>query len=176
MKWTRNILPGFVALALLSSIAWSQGNFPRFYPFGTNTNDSACAGCIGETISCTLNAGSATALVTGTPKTICSVLLTPGNWLINAAGGFIPAATTSITTQSVSISLTDNSVPPQDDGNRVDFSSAAQVPGASLGARLSVRPRNLKIAANTNVYLVEFSTFTVSTMSGYGVMEAIRLR
>lgn len=166
-----------VALHMAALPIFAQGNFQRPQEvFGTATNDNACTGCVGEYQTAVLAAISATSLVTGVSKTVVSFTLTPGDWDVWGAVGFIPTATTSITLQIAGISLTDNTLPAQDDGTRSDVSNAAFVPGTNLGDRLPVATRRVSVSVNTPVYLIATGVFTVSTLTAYGRIQARRVR
>jgi hypothetical protein len=132
------------------------------------------AGDVGEYLTAVLAAGAATALVTSTPKTIVSLPHSAGDWDTWGAAGFLPAATTNVTLQAAGISGVDNTLPAQDDGTRTDIPSAPYVPGANVGCRLPVAMRRLLTAAPSTLFLIGVATFTVSTMSAYGRIQARR--
>lgn len=142
---------------------------------GTATNDSAASTFVGEYVESLLASGSATSLVTATAKTITSISLTAGDWDVNCSVYFIPAATTSITSLIASISGTTNTLDTTG-GKFAQFSTPAMVPGASTQLSSSVPPYRLSLSATTTVFLVAQSTFTVSTMTGWGLIRARRIR
>lgn len=140
---------------------------------GTTTNDNAAAGNIGEYVEATLVSGSATALTTGTAKTIVSISLTAGDWDVSGTVYFSPAATTSITLFKAGISTTtdtDDNTP----GHYAQRAFAAQVPNA--GNSIVTPTVRISLAATTTIYLVANQVFTVSTMNGFGHICARRVR
>lgn len=140
---------------------------------GTGTNDSAAAGMVGEIITSSLAAGSATALTTATPKTITSIALTPGDWDVSGVVDFLPAATTSITVLAEGASAVTNTLGADD--TYASDSMAATVPGA-VAQRKNIPTQRISIAANTTIYLIASATFTVAAMTGFGTIRARRVR
>lgn len=126
-----------------------------------------------EELSATLASGSATSLTTVTPKTVISVSLTAGVWDVVGMAYFIPAATTSVTILSASISLTNNTVN-STPGAFAQTTMAAQVPNGS--SSLTAGPIRLTLAATTTVYLVANQEFSVSTMTAFGFISGRRVR
>jgi hypothetical protein len=140
---------------------------------GTPTNNNAAAGIVGEYIEGSLASGSATSLTTATAKTVCSMSLTAGDWDVSGVAGFIPAATTSVTLLVADISLTDNALDGTLGAEIVDR-RPAYVPTNNL--IIAMPTHRTKLTATTTVYLVLRATFTVSTMTGFGLIRARRVR
>jgi len=130
---------------------------------GTPTNDNAAAGQVGEFISASLAVGSATALVTATPKTIITAYLPPGDWDVNGVVDFLPAATTSITVLAEGASLVTNTLG-ADDTYSSD-SMTATVPGA-VAQRKNIPYQRFSIAANTTTATITNATPAVATYAG----------
>jgi hypothetical protein len=144
-------------------------------PLGTTTNDSASAGQIGQIISSSVAQASPVALTTGTSANVTSISLTAGDWDVTGHVGFIPAATTSVTTMLGSVTLV-SAVADVTPGWGVVHRQAALVTGA-LGFQLGgAGPVRISIASTTTVYLVANAQFTVSTMEAYGAIRARRMR
>jgi hypothetical protein len=141
---------------------------------GTTTNDSATAGNVGEYVESVVAAGSAVALVTGTAKTITSIALTAGDWDVSAVGYILPAATTSLTSFSISISGTTNTL----DTTTGKFSSSAMNATVSGGVAFSgdIPSYRFSLSGATTVFLVAVAGFTVSTASACGIVRARRVR
>jgi hypothetical protein len=154
---------------------WVIGRTPSSGIAGTQTNDSASSGFIGEQIFSALATGSATSLVNNTAKTVTSITLTPGDWDVSAIGYFNTAATTTLTNIITSISLTNNTLDTSAgqfgdlNFNAVVFNVATTSLNAGTITRISV-------AVNTIVYLVAQATFGTSTLTAFGVIRARRLR
>lgn len=140
---------------------------------GTTTNDNATAGHIGEYIESVVASGSAVSLTTGTAKTVTSISLTPGDWDVSGVVSLLPAASTSVTRRSASISLTADTLGAN--GAQTIQPVAAVVTGATSFS-LPTPTVRVSIAVTTIVYLIGFADFTVSTMAAFGAIRARRMR
>jgi hypothetical protein len=140
---------------------------------GTNTNDNASAGLVGELVSSTVVAGSALALTNGAAASLTSISLTAGDWDVSFDDYFIPAATTSVTLVICSISTVTNTAD-INPGNFQQLAHAAQVPNATFGCKAG--PRRMSLASTTTVFAVTQANFTVSTIASYGSIRARRVR
>lgn len=141
---------------------------------GTNTNDDAAAGDVGEYIESVIVVGSAVSLTSGVAANITSISLTAGDWDVTGVVSFSPAGTTSVTVARGSISTTSATID-SSPGRIAGHASAAQVP-AGNGSHYPMPTTRLSLSATTTVYLVATSTFTVSTMSAFGIISARRVR
>lgn len=141
---------------------------------GTTTNDSASAGFVGEYAESNIASGSATSVTTATPKTITSISLTAGDWDVDGVIHFLPAATTSITRLSTSLSLTTNTTDVTV-GRFNQMTCNATVNGGATWSN-PIIPLRFSVASTTTVYLVADQTFTASTMTAYGIIRARRVR
>ncbi len=152
---------------------------------GTPTNDNATAGDIGEQLFISRVQSAATSLTTGTAANIgttTSITLTPGDWDVRGAVGFLPAATTSITKLISAVSKTSATLPAADTSAvptagelLIARSYAAFVPGANEIA-VDIPTFRVSVSTNTALFLIGRATFTVSTMTGFGYLEARRVR
>jgi hypothetical protein len=143
---------------------------------GTNTNDSAAAGDIGELISSGIAVGSATSLVTATPKTVTSISLTAGDWDVWGAVGINPGVGANVTRIIGSISLVDNTADINIDANGARYSDY-QLPFATASANLvAVAAVRKSLAATTTIYLIINTVFTGGTNAGFGYIGARRCR
>lgn len=137
---------------------------------GTTTNDNVAALKVGEYVTAT-SVGSPVSITTDTAKTVTSISLTAGDWDIGGMVGFIAAASTIIATGVGGASLTDNTLPAQDQyfvfypPNTVALVPSAHIP-----------TRRISIAATTTIYLVAQATFSVSTCTAYGMLWGRRRR
>jgi len=138
---------------------------------GTNTNDSAAAGYVGEYVSSVVPLASALSISNGPILNITNISLTAGDWDISGIVQFQPAASTSVTSLAGSINTTSATFNPD-----VEFihRTAAFVPGENMG--YSLPPTRMSFAVTTTVYLVAVANFTVSTMTAYGRIDARRVR
>lgn len=141
---------------------------------GEPSTGSASAGNVGEYVEGILGSGTPTSLVTGTNKTITSISLTAGDWDVDCVGAFIPAASTSITQITSSLSLVNNTVD-------VTAGRFCQLPmnatvSAGQGFSISVPPYRFSLSATTTIFLVCSANFTVSTLTSWGIIRARRAR
>jgi hypothetical protein len=128
----------------------------------------------GEAIQSTIAVGSAVSLTTGTSATVTSISLPAGEWDINGQVDYRAGATTSITILTQGISTTAATLGAQDTFSR--SVSAAFVPTASNDVGLPIRGQLLTLTATTTIYLVANATFTLSTLSAYGTIQARRIK
>jgi hypothetical protein len=141
---------------------------------GTNTNDSATAGNIGEFVSSTVLQASASALTTSIPLNITSISLTAGDWDISGAFYVIPAGTTTVSSLTGSISstsATQNLVP----GMYVQSIFTSVTPGVNpIG--YTIAGTRVSLSTTTTFFLVGQSNFATSTNAGFGIIQARRVR
>lgn len=134
-------------------------------------NTAPSAGFLGEEIRATLAIGSATSLATGTAKTVTSISLTAGVWSVSAIGTFISGGATASTSFGVSISPTNNTM----GANTGDDSGYFNVNLTNFAPTISVPSYRVTISSTTKYYLVVVSSFSVSTMTAYGRISAVRV-
>lgn len=134
---------------------------------------------LGTLVTSSVPVGSAVSLTTATPANITSIILSPGDWDISGVVDFLPAASTSVTNITNSVSLTSATLSSQTGGNGLGtdatmvWNQAASVPAALMAQEVpAVR---LSITKTTTVFLVAQATFTVSTMTAYGTIRANRV-
>ncbi len=153
----------------VSGVTVSAGQYPA-----TATNDNATAGNFGEYTEGNLAGGSATALVTGTPKTVTSITLGAGDWDVFVNMYYLLGATTNLTNILTSLSLVTNTL----DTANGRFSQtfwAPFVPGA-VDVSNMVGPQRFSLSGSTTIFAIAQSNFTVSTCSAFGIMHARRVR
>jgi len=139
---------------------------------GTNTNDNAAVGNIGEYISSVVPLASAVSITNGVNTNVTSVSLTAGDWDVSGIVSFNFAATTSITALAGGITTTSATF---DLNAAYIHRTAAFVPGGqAIG--YGIPTIRISLAATTTVYLVAVANFTVSTATAYGRIDARRVR
>lgn len=141
---------------------------------GTNTNDSAAAGYVGETIESEILQGSATALTSGTPKSVTSINLTAGHWLVWGNVQFAPNAATTVAGIGAGISTTADTLPTPPGKGAYSIHQGTMVTGASEG--LFAGQLSVKISSTTAFHLVAFASFGVNAMAAFGYLGAVRIR
>lgn len=141
---------------------------------GTNTNDSASSGYVGEFISSTVASGSPVSLTDTVAANVTSISLTAGDWLISGLTVTLPHAST---TQSanygwVSTVSATTPTPPHSGG----ISAALYSAPAGNSVYVTVPAHRISLASTTTVYLGCLSVFAVSTNTAYGWIGARRIR
>lgn len=141
---------------------------------GTNTNDSAAAGNIGEYISSTVVLGSAVSLTNNTPANVTSISLTAGDWDVSCT---LNLTTVNITTGSVNIIGSISTTTATLDGTDTRESSLPLGSGPIGGsARIVVGPSRFSLSATTTIFMVAEVSFTGGSCSAYGTIRARRMR
>lgn len=140
---------------------------------GTNTNDDAASGYVGEYAKAELAYASRTSLTTATAKTVTSTSIPAGDFDVIVRLHYEPAGTTSITQYISSLSATNNTLDQSSD-HALFTNMAANVPTNTVTQTLAhVR---VSQASATTWYAVAQATFTVSTMTVWGSIEYRRAR
>lgn len=139
---------------------------------GTNTNDSASSGYVGEALEAHVTFGSrVTVTASGTPTTVTSKQLTAGDWDISGLICF--DAATTVTSVELYISTTDNSTTGSlsYDGSEVNASIA------TIGDDFCLTTAGVQrsISGSTTYFLVANAAYT-GTMKAYGSIRARRMR
>jgi len=144
---------------------------------GTNTNDNAAAGQVGEYVPSSVAIGSAVSITANTAVTITSISLPAGDWDARAIFWVTGNASTLVKDLYPSISLVNNT---RDAGldRSVQFNYGAT--GVALFAEgvasVTLPIARLSLASTTTVYLIGDADFSTSTLSGYGFISARRIR
>lgn len=141
---------------------------------GTNTNDSAGAGYVGEYVSGSVASGSAVSLTsTIAANLMAGISLTAGDWDVDLILYFVPSGTTNVTNVTGGISTTTATLD-FTEGRFHAWNQPAGVPNGTMTTVLS--PVRLSLSGTTTVYPIARANFTVSTMTVYGVIRARRVR
>lgn len=129
---------------------------------------------VGSYKSSSVASGSAVSLTSTTAANVTSITLTEGEWDVSGAVGFIPAGSTSITALAGGSNATTATIGTT--GDAFVRASAAVVPGA-VGQVTTIPTTRYVVAkgATQVVYLVARATFSVSTLGGYGIIQARRV-
>jgi len=150
-----------------------------FTALGTQTNDSAAAGYIGQYKESVVTSGSAISLTTGTPANVTSISLEAGDWDVSSSVNVIGTGTTSFSAAIGSISQTSATVDttPLAFGILTYGASPIVPPASTIGVlNMNSGPVRKSFAATTTVYLVGQATFTASTATAWGTIRARRVR
>ncbi len=142
---------------------------------GTSTNNNANAGSVGEYVESILVQGSATALTTGTAKTITSISLTAGDWDVTGVVYILPANTTTVTFTAGSISTTTNTMDVLAGRHSENIRPTTTGTG-SIWMTEAIPRLRVSLSATTTYFLVGQCTFATSTCSAWGIISARRVR
>jgi hypothetical protein len=150
---------------------------------GTNTNDSAATGYVGEYLTSSRLRASAVGITTNTANNATTAItLTAGEWEIWGFVGYSFTASTSVTRLAAAISRTDGVMPasstyavPNASGELTgQLAWAAMVPVNDIIIPTGVS--TVKLSESATFYLVAFATFTASTTDFWGSIHARRVR
>ena len=146
---------------------------------GTQTNNSAAAGFIGEILSSVVLVGAQIALTSGAVANIASIALTAGDWDITGVVAYAGDATTQVGVMQGIISTTNNGGV---DGNNLG-TGAVTINNASGGLivngqnyAMGVGPFRVSQASTNTYYLNTNVTFAIGTMAAFGSIRARRVR
>lgn len=141
---------------------------------GTNTNDDAAAGYVGEAITSTIATGSAVSLTTGVTANVTSISLTAGDWDVSGVVLMNSGGTTNVTRVSAGTSSTSATA----DITKGYYSHihSGYVPGGGQFRAMPLNTSRFSLSATTTIYLVALAEFTVSTCTAYGTILARRVR
>lgn len=143
---------------------------------GTNTNDNAAPGYVGEYISSTVLAGSAVSLTSTVVANITSIPLTSGDW--DVSGNVCTTAGASTVTSELAgwISTTSATFPTAPNNGALfnDFPNSA----GGTESYYPVGTIRISVPASTTVtvYLSVDTNFSVSTLAAFGFIGARRVR
>jgi hypothetical protein len=141
---------------------------------GTQTNDDARAGNVGEYLESEVLSGAALSITNATPSNIASLSLTPGDWDVWGIIGTVPAGGTTTSFTAGGINTTSATLPTSPGKGANVQSWVAQSAGTS--AIYPVGCRRISLNATTTVYLVQHTNFAVSTNAAFGILCARRVR
>ncbi len=112
-----------------------------------------------------------------------SITLTPGEWEVSGAVGFVVANTTTITRLTAGVSKTTGTLPntattalPTACEVRYEWSQASAAPGSAVPITIPIVPYRCNVTADTPIFLVAAATFATAGCTAFGYLEARRLR
>ncbi|HEU4854400.1 MAG TPA: hypothetical protein VFS89_03830 [Nitrosospira sp.] len=139
---------------------------------GTNTNNNADAGSVGEVKISNVVDADAVSLVANVSKTITSISLAAGDWDVDGHVNFKFDGSASVTSIFGGSSYVTNNLDYYHFSNR----SAAFTPVAGTSMGYSIATRRVLTDVPITVYLVGAAGFTAGTVSGWGFISARRKR
>ena len=151
---------------------------------GTNTNDSASAGNIGEEMRQTRLRSASNSISTGSTVNVTSssITLTAGDWDVDGMVGFTVGASTIVTNIQMGIATTTATIPASDTFDVPTSGEVAQqfsFPAGNIpatGLSLVIPPYRISVASTQTIFLVAQATFSASTASVFGSYRARRVR
>lgn len=141
---------------------------------GTNTNDAAAAGYVGELLTAEVTYAARFALTTGTVTTILTISATAGDWDGNAMFGFETSGGGASSEYHLEISTT---APP----TAITAPNAAGTGGyhvsfvANQGQGFPIGPRQFLLSGTTTCYMKCLSSFS-NSQTVYGFFRLRRMR
>lgn len=172
---TGKLLQGSALLVADTTGALSRSGGGGVPVQGTNTNNAATVGDVGERRSSVIASGSAVALTTNVGANIASLSLPAGDWDVWANARFTGGATTTVTVLGASLSLVSATLDGTADRISQSFHNG-EAPFGTTNIGLQIVPVRFSLAATTVIYLVAQCSFGVSTMSAFGALQARRGR
>ena len=157
-------------------------------PLATATNTTPAAGHPGELLQSAVLVANTASLTTATPKTIASLTLTPGDWVVDGNVSFVPASAGGTTgvTLAAGVNTTTNAlgleqynvtdVIPLQPAFTADAAApvAAQVLSGTVSKTVPLRHVQVAAGATQVVYLVANAVFTAGAVTAYGTIHARR--
>jgi hypothetical protein len=144
---------------------------------GTNTNDAAPAGFVGECIVGERTQALAVAVPNLTPTTLTSIPLTAGDWDVDAVAHFIGEPAMQLTVIAASISLVNNALDTSPGRLVATNMSAAPHFTAAWGVEvIPIPPYRISLPGPATIYLVGRTDFTSGSTQGFGRIQARRPR
>ena len=154
----------------ISGVTLGFGQYP-----GTTTSDAATAGNIGEEVESIIGTGAAFTLTTATSHNLTSIALLPGDWDVMGQASFTTTTNTSVTNIQGSLSLV-VSVVDTTAGRFMSNWTGAAIPGNGNVLALGISPVRFSFSVSTTINMVTQATFTVSTLTSWGMIKARRSR
>lgn len=139
---------------------------------GTNTNDNAASGFVGEYI--TANASGINFAGSGAYANVASVSLTAGDWDIEGFSVMNAGTATGISTYIGGVSLSNGGL---DVANAGGFNQISLAVGAILGQTvIPSGTRRFSLSATTSVFLLGFVVYTTAGTGSWTTNSFIRAR
>lgn len=140
---------------------------------GVTDGSSAAAGVIGEIITGSRLAASASALTTSIALNVTSISLTAGDWDVSGVVGFT-GVSGNTTVYAAGISTTSATFPPEPYLGGITL--LGHVSGANGNQVLPISNFQVNVSSTTTVYLIAQCTFTTGAANAYGGIRARRIR
>lgn len=143
---------------------------------GTNTNDDAAAGQVGEIVTGTVAFASRASISAATVTNITNISLTAGDWDVEGSFGIFPANTTTVRLIAVCSNSTSATLDSVEARGQIDFGTGRSTSDGSAAMVIPFARRRFSLASTTTVYLIGYVDFAVSTCEAFGKITARRVR
>jgi hypothetical protein len=190
--WEKRVRPAGVYVVgsdglPVANITWRNLSIDGIDQIGVTAyfdNSGEDSGYAGERLFIGRDRNNALGLTTNVAANIgttASLTLTAGKWRISGSLGFLPAAATSVDRLVASVSKTTGTLSsalntgsyPVDCEVWHQFSQAAAVPGNNA-IDVPIPAYRAEVTTDTPIFLVGRANFTVSTLTAFGYLEAVR--
>lgn len=151
------------------------GNLVAATQVGITNGTSAAAGNVGQILRADVLLGSAVALTTNTATQIASLSLTAGNWIVYSNLTYNLGATTSVTQLLGVLSATTASLTATDVNMGVNVSDYSSFVPGSVSISAPFAGIYISQSGTASIFLNCRAQFTVSTLSAYGSIVAVRV-
>lgn len=161
--------------AVSTTAAFTVGaNGPNGITVGTNTNDSASAGIVGEYVSAkVLQASRISAAGSGTWTNITSISLTAGDWDVT---GVVEGQLAGATTTTFDIALSAFSGATTTDQVQGDNQIEVYPPTSTVDSSASIPAWRVSLSGTTTIFLKFAYAFSAGTPKAFGRISARRMR
>lgn len=143
---------------------------------GTNTNDSAGAGIVGQYTEGLTAVGSAIALTTNTAKSIANISLAAGDWEVASSLGVTGDNGTLVSYITGSMSVTDNTADSTPGRISTNIYNGVAIFPISNPVQFPIGSSRFLLSAPATVYLIGQSGFSGGALSAFGKIKARRPR
>src|SRR5229473_1714729 len=154
---------GVATVTTINSSTVSPGHYT-----GEPSTGSASAGEIGEYVQSDIASGSAVSISSSATTNLTSISLTAGDWDVSGMLSLFPAATTSITVALAGLTSTTASLDQTLSRTGGSIFSAVVPGNNSNSCHIPIGPCRFSLSSTTTIFLVGFTTFSVSTMTMFG--------
>lgn len=134
---------------------------------GITTGAAAAAGIVGQALESI--SSSATTLTSGVSANVGSLVLPPGEWVVEGSVRYVNAG--ALNSRTFGINNATGTLP-SDWYNKYDTTAVL-----AMGGSISQAPtRTFRVSANTTVYMVAQASFTMGATTAQGYLKARRIR
>lgn len=153
---------------------WTAAQFFSAGVVGVTNGSSAASGHVGQIFSQSLVNGSAVALTTTVARSVLTMFIPAGCWMVSGALNFKQSTANGNMTMSAAC-ISTNSATIENDGTEV-YGPLIQSNANSRVVGITLPPKVFNLTTGTNIYVTARATFTNNNLSAYGSAVAVRIR